>query len=399
MSSLKTKDCKSKIIGLLLLVFLFSSLNHVVVAQNYRNQKQKRLKIYYKKVKPGQYKFYAQNKNYAPYQIKLSFTKLKNMNVNTQVPYYGVVDPRVNKQYLFTATAERNKQYGFKYKYKCLLGNPKNAWPDGHAYLFPYQHGEKHKVTQGYNGDYSHHDKLALDFEMKRGTPVTAARSGIVVQVKEDSNIGGTNKRYLDDANYITIYHNDGTFAEYAHLKYNGARVRIGDKIDAGEVIGYSGDTGWSRGPHLHFEVLKPVRMGRETIATDFLNHHQQRITARAGNYYYSYHPGSNDYKVELGSKLTNEDYEDYSKPVSKTNQLDLTTKKVDDTVVLFVKNGYEKDVRIKIKFKKTKNIKTSKTVPFSTVVPPTTKVYAFLIKPDNPHQPWDYSIQYSYTK
>lgn len=394
---LKTKYFQSKLILLGLLLFLFSSVS-LATAQYSKGGKQGKVKIYYEKVKAGQYKFYARNNNYAPYQVKLSFTQLKNMNLNTNLPFYDVVAAQTKKQYLFTATAQENKSYSFKYNYKYLLGNPNQVQVTEAAYLLPYQHGEKHKVTQGYNGDYSHQGKLALDFAMNRGTPITAARSGLVVQMKENSSQGGPSRRYLRDANYIIIYHDDGTFAEYAHLQYNGAVVEIGERVKAGEVIAYSGNTGWSRGPHLHFQVFKPLKMRRKTIATDFLNHKQQQVRIEAGKYYYSYHPGSGDYKVKLGRELSNQDYQNHRKSVAATGQLSLTTNKVDDTVVLFIKNGYQKEIKVKINFKQANNIRTSKPVPFSKVVPATTEVYAFLIKPKDYNQTWNYSLQYRYS-
>ena len=56
--------------------------------------------------------------------------------------------------------------------------------------------------------------------------------------------------------NKILILHNDGTFADYSHLKYNGAVVKKGEVVKKGQLIGYSGETGFSSGPHLHFAVF-----------------------------------------------------------------------------------------------------------------------------------------------
>ena len=56
-------------------------------------------------------------------------------------------------------------------------------------------------------------------------------------------------------ANYVTIGHDDGSQAVYVHLQMNGALVELGDWVTTGEVIGLSGNTGFSTGPHLHFKV------------------------------------------------------------------------------------------------------------------------------------------------
>jgi murein DD-endopeptidase MepM/ murein hydrolase activator NlpD len=59
------------------------------------------------------------------------------------------------------------------------------------------------------------------------------------------------------------IQHSDGTIGNYAHLLKHGVRVSVGQKIAAGAVIGLSGNTGFSSGPHLHFSVFK-TKDGRE---------------------------------------------------------------------------------------------------------------------------------------
>lgn len=71
--------------------------------------------------------------------------------------------------------------------------------------------------------------------------------------------------------NEIIILHSDGTLAEYVHLNKNGAVVKIGDEVVQGQHIGFSGNTDWSKGPHLHFSVFIPKIDGERTyIKTKF---------------------------------------------------------------------------------------------------------------------------------
>ena len=62
---------------------------------------------------------------------------------------------------------------------------------------------------------------------------------------------------YKKDMNEIEIKHSDGTYASYSHLKYKGAFVRKGARVKRGQLIGLSGNTGWSSKPHLDFCVFK----------------------------------------------------------------------------------------------------------------------------------------------
>lgn len=125
-----------------------------------------------------------------------------------------------------------------------------------HIYQLPWQPGRKYLLIQGYQSSFSHKGENALDFKMKKGTPICAARNGVVVALKEDSDVGGLKDEYLSQGNYVMILHSDGTEAHYWHLQKNGVTVNEGDSVKAGEIIGYSGNTGYSAFPHLHFEVV-----------------------------------------------------------------------------------------------------------------------------------------------
>ena len=124
-----------------------------------------------------------------------------------------------------------------------------------YVYSLPYEKGKSFLIVQGYFGIFSHKERAALDFKMKRGTKVCAARGGIVVRVKEDSDHGGVNKKYRSDGNNIVIQHEDGSRAGYWHLQKDGAFVNVGDTVQQGQVIGLSGKTGYAAMPHLHFLV------------------------------------------------------------------------------------------------------------------------------------------------
>jgi murein DD-endopeptidase MepM/ murein hydrolase activator NlpD len=124
-----------------------------------------------------------------------------------------------------------------------------------YVYALPYEQGRSYRLVQGYFGIFSHRERAALDFKMKRGSKICAAREGVVVRVKEDGDRGGWNRKYRPYGNNVVIQHPDGSRAGYWHLQKDGALVNVGDTVTKGQVIGLSGKTGYAAMPHLHFLV------------------------------------------------------------------------------------------------------------------------------------------------
>ena len=89
------------------------------------------------------------------------------------------------------------------------------------------------------------------------GTPIKAVADGKVIEVKADSDVGEIDKSLELFGNYIEIEHVGGEYSEYEHLRKGGVAVKPGDSVKRGQLIGYSGATGWIAhlGSHLHFMV------------------------------------------------------------------------------------------------------------------------------------------------
>ena len=154
-----------------------------------------------------------------------------------------------------------------------------------YVYHLPYEKGQSHLLVQGYHSLFSHRGRLALDFKMKKNTIVMAAREGVVTRVVQEFSQGGIGKKYAGKANLIVIRHVDGSLAYYGHIRYQGALVHVGDSVQQGQPIGYSGSTGFSAFPHLHFSVWQTNREGRKQLPTRFLTN-KGVLYLKPGNWY-----------------------------------------------------------------------------------------------------------------
>jgi hypothetical protein len=157
--------------------------------------------------------------------------------------------------------------------YDLKSGRIKND--SSYIYTLPYQKGKSIFLVQAYNSNMSHENELSLDFKMRQGSKICAARSGVVIALKEDSNEGGLKDEYLSKGNHIIIQHSDGSKAMYWHLQQNGVVVNTGDTVQQGQLIGFSGNTGYTAFPHLHFQVKD--KNGREIAV---------RFATKKGNIY-----------------------------------------------------------------------------------------------------------------
>jgi len=150
------------------------------------------------------------------------------------------------------------------------------------VYNLPFAKGSKFLLIQAYNSKMSHKDELSLDFKMKKGSKICAARVGVVTGIKKDSDVGGLKDEFMSQGNHIIIKHDDGGEAMYWHLKKDGVLVNVGDTVMQGQHIGYSGNTGYTAFPHLHFQVYDK---DGKNIATRFLTK-KGIIYLRPGKYY-----------------------------------------------------------------------------------------------------------------
>ncbi|NQD94036.1 peptidoglycan DD-metalloendopeptidase family protein [Pseudomonas sp. CrR25] len=209
----------------------------------------------------------VRNDLYAPVQIELKLVNVDNAVGAPEQPIAWVLPPRSKIRLATLAPRDASKPLRYTPKLRYALGDPR-LLPTQQRYPLPWR-GGPFRLTQGANGTYSHFTpkgRYAMDIAMPEGTPIVAARGGVVVKTENQQSGRGNNP----SGNYVRILHDDGTMGVYLHLMKGSVLVREGRRVEAGSLIARSGNTGNSTGPHLHFVVQRNVGLALESIPFRF---------------------------------------------------------------------------------------------------------------------------------
>jgi murein DD-endopeptidase MepM/ murein hydrolase activator NlpD len=220
-------------------------------------------------------RFYIRNDYAGPVEVEVDFTEQENVRSTPELPRRFVVEPGKSDTLFEVSAINELGSWRLGLKYRYIIGTPLAQYSSTESYLPPIAPDASFQISQSFGGSFSHTDeqnKYAVDIVMPVGTPIYAARSGIVLEVDDDFYKGGTNKAYSSAANSIRILHDDGSMAIYAHLELEKAQVYPGLAVNAGQLIGYSGNTGFSSGPHLHFAVQINKGMALASVPFTFIN-------------------------------------------------------------------------------------------------------------------------------
>ncbi|WMN05975.1 M23 family metallopeptidase [Marivirga arenosa] len=375
---------------------LLSTLSFVIITlmvfQSASGQ-EKPISISYDKSTDG-FEFYATNHEQVPYSVKINFQKLDNLklhNANKELQF--TVPPNSNEiKILELMKVTENQGTSFDFSYLYTIGDPSLKVDKDFPYLLPYKHGKKVRVGQGNNGSGTHKGINAIDFNLEIGDSIYAARSGIVVDVKEDSNKGGNGPQFEPFGNFIKVYHEDGTLGDYVHLVKNGSLVKKGDRIEEGQLIGISGNTGWSSGPHLHFMVTHNKNFQSITLPIKFLNYKQELFIPRESKSYYALHPSKGKFEVEDEESFNEKEFETKMEMSQLRNKIEFTSEEYGEFYLVYVDNGMNNEMSGVLKIN-LNNLISTKDLPYKFTVPAKTKMYLLALKPDDASSSFGYQI------
>jgi hypothetical protein len=221
----------------------------------------------------------AQNEGPAPILATVHLRNPENAVIDQPSPMVLVVAPKESVPIASVHPVAAGKGYRVATSYKFSIGDPDAQHDPAATYHLPFRDGQTIKIGQVLGGRITTHNaqdsRYAIDFSIPVGTPILAARKGRVVDVDRIFTKGGTDPTLK--ANHVLILHEDGTLGLYSHFSANRINVTAGQWVEAGTLIGFSGNTGYSTGPHLHFAVLintrTPDGIAKYTsIPVDFVN-------------------------------------------------------------------------------------------------------------------------------
>jgi len=221
-----------------------------------------------------------------PVEVLLSFENAENIVSEPPLPASVVIAAQQHTLVLQVQPLDTRRSWRYRWNYRYVPGSPTARHDNDAVYLLPFDEALAVRVDQGFGGSYSHsepHSQHAIDLSLELGTPVRAARAGVVMAVESDFHGAGTDlSKFGDRANHIRVLHPDGTMAVYAHLELESVLVGIGERVRAGEVMAKSGNTGFSSGPHLHFVIQR--NSGGTLVSVPFqFSVHGEKVTPKQG--------------------------------------------------------------------------------------------------------------------
>jgi len=236
----------------------------------------------------------AHNDSYVPIELEVDIKKIRGLAFpDPDDDLMWVVPARTELPLMTLALLETGTQPFLEYQYKYLAGDPNARHAPRQAYRAPFAIATNHPITQAFPEVATHTTRdshYAVDVAMPIGTDIMAARGGVVFDIAASNFSGGLDPvKDGPRANVVRILHDDGTYAIYAHLNTNTIRVRPGDRVQRGQYIADSGNTGFSSGPHLHFAVVRNAGMRIESVPVTFAGQNSEAIIPAAGNFLTAY--------------------------------------------------------------------------------------------------------------
>lgn len=240
---------------------------------------------------PQGIRFIAVNDGQAPVTLFFGLDG-SNIQADKELPLAVTIAPHTSREIVQISPRRRPGRFNFHFEHSTAIGDAFTPPDKDCRYRLPFKKGVRTQIVQEPGGTLTTHNsghiRNAIDFGLPEGTLVTAARAGTVVEVKDGFTVGRLDPSLAGQANRVVVVHADNTVGYYLHLAPKRVLVHPGQRIGAGEALAYSGNTGYSGGPHLHFDVRRAaIEPGgaatQKSVPVDFYDAAGKKITIREG--------------------------------------------------------------------------------------------------------------------
>jgi len=199
------------------------------------------------------------NRLHAPVTIDIEAAHFANAKLASALAPRITLAPLESREVVLVQGVSLTSTGSADFTLHTTVGRPDTKPDRDHIYAWPLAESRRSRITQVYGGPTHNEEfsQFAIDIAAREGTPVVAARAGVVIFLEDRFFESGLNRAdFRDKANHVRILHDDGSMATYAHLAPDSVNLVPGQRVAVGDEIGRSGNTGFSSGPHLHFAIL-----------------------------------------------------------------------------------------------------------------------------------------------
>lgn len=221
---------------------------------------------------------YAVSHVHGPVTLRINLTEQENLKLSQAGPLVWQVNGPGDQYLMHMRPQVQGQSWRYQWSYDYTLGPAVDQLAEQPLLAAPIAGGPFY-ISQAFFGDASHKTHVqshyAVDIAVPENTPVVAVAAGKVMDVERNFSRSGWQSEFADEANFVRVLHGDGSMAVYAHLRPDGIEVVPGQSVKAGQLLAYSGNTGFSSGPHLHFALQ--VNRADVLQSVPFLFQGQQR--------------------------------------------------------------------------------------------------------------------------
>jgi len=183
----------------------------------------------------------ASNQSDSPKIVTLNLTVLENLSTYEGNPITQTVMPNSSSTMCKLRVVDKSKGTNFNYRYQYITGTCDVKFDPIAIYLLPVKDGKSTRIgsvtsIEKYIKRSNDEMVMGYSFEAEQNDTIYAIRRGVVYGI-EDEKDDYANEFYKSEENKLSVYHKDGSVAQYVRIKKGSALIKNGEKVEAGQPL------------------------------------------------------------------------------------------------------------------------------------------------------------------